>query len=77
MTVLPSRLVSKDCGLLRLNTTRVRLPAWMTFRLRNAASSIARWVAPNPLTVSRKSSAMRGGLWIEKLAGGLTGGFLS
>ena len=38
-TVLPSTCVSNDCGLLRLNTTRVRLPAWITLRLRRAASS--------------------------------------
>ena len=75
--LLPSTCVSNDCGLFRLNTTRVRLPAWMTLRLRSAASSTWRCVAPSPLAVSRKSSAMRGGFWIAKLAGGFAGAFFN
>ena len=39
-TVLPSTCVSNVCGRLRLNTTRVRLPAWTTLTLRSATSSI-------------------------------------
>ena len=43
-TALPSTCVSNVCGLLRLNTTRVRLPACTTLRLRSAGSSTARWL---------------------------------
>ena len=76
-TALPSTLVSNVCGLLRLNTTRVRFPAWMRLRLRNAGSATSRCVTPMPLAVSRKSSAIRGGLCTEKPAGGFAGGDFS
>ena len=74
--MLPSICVSKVCGLLRLKTTRVRLPACTTFRLRSAGSLTSCAVRPNPLPVSGKSSAMRGGLLIAKPAGGLASGCL-
>ena len=76
-TALPSTWVSNVCGLFRLNTTRVRLPACTNCRLRNAGSSTARWLLARPLAVSKKSSAMRGGLAIAKPAGGLAGGAFS
>ncbi len=72
-TVLPSTCVSKFCARFRLNTTRVRLPAWMTLRLRSDPSSIARCAAPRLFAVSRKSSAIRGGLAMANPAGGLAG----
>ncbi len=76
-TALPSICVSKVCGLLRLKTTRVRLPACTTLRLRSAGSLTSCAVRPRPLPVSRKSSAMRGGLLIANPAGGLASGDLS
>ena len=76
-TALPSTCVSNVCGRLRLNTTRVRLPAWTTLTLRSATSSTARWLVPRPLAVSMKSRAIRGGVAMAKPAGGLAGGFFS
>ena len=76
-TLLPSICVSKVCGLLRLNTTRVRLPACTTLRLRSAGSPTSCAVRPSPLPVSGKSSAMRGGLLIANPAGGLASGDFS
>ena len=76
-TALPSTEVSNVCGRLRLNTTRVRLPAWITLRLRSATSSMTRCVTPSPLPVSRKSRAIRGGVAIAKPAGGLAGAFFN
>src|SRR5208283_5488400 len=66
--------VSNVCGLLRLNTTRVRDPAWTTLRLRKAGSPMSCADLPRPLPVSRKSSAIRGGLAMVKPAGGLARG---
>jgi hypothetical protein len=51
------------------------VPAWITLTLRSATSSMARWVVPSPLAVSRKSSAIRGGLAIANPAGGFAGAF--
>jgi hypothetical protein len=76
-TALPSTFVSNVCGLLRLNTTRVRLPACTNCRLRNAGSSTARWLLGSALAVSMKSSAIRGGLAMANPAGGLAGGAFS
>ena len=77
-TSLPSICVSKVCGLLRLNTTRVRLPACTTLRLRSAGSSTAALRCRRARSsVSRKSSAMRGGLVMANPAGGLAGGAFS
>ncbi len=76
-TALPSTVVSKVCGRFRLNTTRVRLPDCTTLKLRSATSSIVRCAAPRPFAVSRKSSAIRGGLAIAKPAGGFAGGDFS
>src|SRR5439155_13736776 len=75
--VLPSICVSNDCGLFRLNTTRVRLPACTTLRLRTAGWPTSCAVRPRPLPVSGKSSAMRGGFVIAKPAGGLGSGAFS
>src|SRR6185437_7638459 len=61
----------------RLNTTRVRPLALIRLRLRSAESSIARCEVPRLLPVSRKSSAMRGGLAMANPAGGLAGGAFS
>ena len=54
-TVLPSNWVSNVCGLLRLNTTRVRLPACTILTLRSAGSPISWALRPSPLPVSGKS----------------------
>jgi hypothetical protein len=51
-TVLPSTWVSNDCGLFRLKTTRVRLPACTTLTLRSAESETSCEVRPRPLPVS-------------------------
>ena len=48
-TLLPSTCVSKVAGLLRLNTTRVRLPAWMTLRLRSDGVVDRALVAAEPV----------------------------
>ncbi len=70
-TVLPSILVSYLTSLARLNTTRVRPPAWPN-RIVRRSPWLTSWVLlPRPFAVFGKSSATRGGLFTVKDAGGL------
>ncbi len=69
-TVLPSILVSYLTNLARLNTTRVRPPAWPN-RIVRRSPWLTSWVLlPSPFAVFGKSSATRGGLFTVKDAGG-------
>ena len=76
-TSRPSTVVSNVCGVLRLNTTRVRFPACTKFRLRSVGLSTGRWLLGSALDVSGKSSAIRGGFAMANPAGGFAGGAFS